>query len=202
MFKKMSSFVFVFMFLISGLSYGAVSSGSTAPDFTLTDSNGESHSLSDYKGKYVVLEWINHDCPFVKKHYESGNMQSLQKEFGEKGVVWFSVASSAPGKQGHYDGETWNELTSEKGAEPKAVLLDPSGKVGKLYGAKTTPHMYVVNPEGTLIYQGAIDSKPSANPKDVQSAENYVSSALNTALSGNEVSVDSTKAYGCSVKYA
>jgi peroxiredoxin len=206
----MKRILFTALFLAVGLSgvlfftqaNASVMTGKSAPDFTLTDSNGKSHSLSDFKGQHVVLEWINHDCPFVKKHYKSGNMQSLQKEFTDKGVVWLSVASSAQGKQGHYDGAAWNLMTADKKASPTAVLLDANGKVGKLYGAQTTPHMYVIDPEGKLIYQGAIDDNPSADPADIEGSENYVRSALVAALSGQPVESGSTKAYGCSVKYA
>ena len=193
---------FFLIFLLVPIADANVTTGQTAPDFELIDTHGESHHLSDYRGRFVVLEWINHDCPFVKKHYNSGNMQSLQKHYGDRGVVWFSVASSAPGKQGHYSREEWNRMTADKGASPKAVLLDPSGKVGKLYGAKTTPHMYVINPRGDLVYQGAIDDTPSADPSDIEDSENYVSSALESAMEGMPVDVEASKAYGCSVKYA
>lgn len=179
----------------------AVNTGETAPDFTLTDTNGQSHSLSDFKGKFVVLEWLNHDCPFVKKHYDSGNMQGLQKEYVAKDVIWLSINSSAAGKEGNYSPEESNELTKEKDAASTAVLLDPDGQVGKLYGAKTTPHMFVVSPQGLLIYQGAIDDRPSADPADIPTSVNYVKAALDEALSGKAVSVSTTKSYGCSVKY-
>lgn len=175
--------------------------GEAAPDFTLTDTNGESRTLSSHQGSYVVLEWINHDCPFVKKHYGSGNMQQLQAEETAKGVIWYSIASSAEGKQGYYTAEEWKTLSAEKKSAATGVLLDPDGKVGKLYGAQTTPHMYVINPEGKLIYQGAIDSISSANPADIEKAGNYVRQALDEAMSGKPVSAGSTKAYGCSVKY-
>lgn len=206
----MKRIFFTALFLAVGLTSvlfcsqanASVTTGDAAPNFTLTDSNGTAHSLSDFKGKHVVLEWINHDCPFVKKHYKSDNMQSLQKEFTEKGVAWLSIASSAPGKQGHYDGAAWNLMTKDKGAQPTAVLLDADGTVGKLYGAQTTPHMYVIDPDGTLIYQGAIDDNPSADPADIAGSENYVRSALDSALAGEPVESGSTKAYGCSVKYA
>lgn len=175
--------------------------GKSAPDFTLTDTHGKKHSLSDYKGKFVVLEWINHDCPFVGKHYGSGNMQKLQKKYTKKGVIWLSINSSAPGKQGHCSPEKANKLTKEKDAAPTAVLLDPDGKVGKLYGAKTTPHMFIINPEGILIYNGAIDDKPSTNVADIAKAKNYVQTALDEALAGKKVTIRATQPYGCSVKY-
>lgn len=178
-----------------------VAPGASAPDFTLTDTNGNSHSLSGFQGKFVVLEWLNHDCPFIKKHYDSGNMQKLQKDYTGKGVVWLSVNSSAAGKQGNYPAEKWNEMTAAKNAAPTAVLLDGDGKVGQSYGAKTTPHMFVINPEGVLIYAGALDSIPSPDPADIPQSENYVQKALDQAMAGEEVSNPSTPSYGCSVKY-
>lgn len=175
--------------------------GQPAPDFTLTDSNGKEHKLSDFKGKFVVLEWLNHGCPFVVKHYSSGNMQKLQKEFTGKDVVWLSIVSSAPGKQGHMSAEETNAAIAEKGAAPTAVLLDESGTVGKLYDAKRTPEMFVVSPEGVLIYAGAIDDKKSTDAADIEGTVNYVKQALDEALAGKPVSVPKTEAYGCSVKY-
>jgi peroxiredoxin len=175
--------------------------GSPAPDFTLTDINGKSHSLSQYKGKYVVLEWVNHDCPFVRKHYGSGNMQKLQKAYTGKGVVWLTVNSSAAGKQGNFAPEKWVALTQEKSAVPTAVLLDPDGKVGRAYGAKTTPQMYVITPEGKLVYNGAIDDKPSTNVEDIATAKNYLTAALDETMAGKAVATAVTQPYGCSVKY-
>lgn len=185
-----------------GAAFAAPQTGQPAPDFTLTDSNGQSHKLSDSKGKLVVLEWLNHGCPFVKKHYGSGNMQQLQKEFTGKGVVWLSIVSSAPGKQGHMSPEETNKAKEESGSAATAVLIDEDGTVGRLYEAKTTPHMFIVGPEGTLIYSGAIDSVSSPDPADVVGAKNYVKQALEEALAGKPVSEPSTKAYGCGVKYA
>ncbi len=176
--------------------------GEAAPAFTLTDTNGKDHNLGDFKGKYIVLEWINHDCPFVKKHYESGNMQKHQKAAAEKGVVWLSINSSAPGKQGNYPAEKWNEMTAEKGGAATAVLLDESGAAGKAYGAKTTPHMFVINPEGVVIYAGAIDDKRGTDPEEIASAKNLVDAALAEAMAGQPVSVPSSQPYGCGVKYA
>jgi peroxiredoxin len=175
--------------------------GEAAPDFTLKDTNGKELKLSDYKGKYVVLEWVNYGCPFVKKHYESDNMQGLQKEYTGKGVTWFSVCSSAEGKQGYFTPEEWNKEMTERKVASTAVLLDGDGTVGKRYGAKTTPQMFIVNPDGNLIYQGAIDSKPSTDKDDIRSAKNYVKSALEEAMAGKSVSHPNTESYGCGVKY-
>ncbi len=175
--------------------------GKAAPTFTLTDINGKSVSLNDYKGKYVVLEWINHGCPFVKKHYETGNMQALQKEATDKGAIWLSIASSAKGKEGHMTAAEWQREVQAQKSSQTAVLLDEKGKVGRSYGAKTTPHMYVINPEGLLIYMGAIDDKASYDKADVAGAKNYVRAALDEAMAGKPVSTASTKSYGCSVKY-
>jgi len=183
---------------------GAVASavvGEPAPAFTLTDTNGKQHSLSEYQGRFVVLEWINHDCPFVKKHYGSGNMQKLQKKWVDEGVVWLSINSSAPGKQGNYPPDEANQLTAQKNAAPTAVLLDPDGTVGQAYGAKTTPHMFVIDPKGTVVYAGGIDDKPSTDPGDIAGARNHVDHALSEATSGKPVTMASSTPYGCSVKY-
>jgi hypothetical protein len=175
--------------------------GKPAPDFTATDSNGKTVKLSEQRGKIVVLEWTNHDCPFVKKHYGSGNMQALQREAGQQGIVWWSVISSAPGKQGNVTPQEANELTRSRQAAPSAVLLDPEGSIGKLYGARTTPHMYIIDPQGRLVYMGAIDDKPSTNLADVATATNYVRSALQALRQGQPVEPAVTQPYGCSVKY-
>jgi peroxiredoxin len=175
--------------------------GSPAPAFTLTDSNGAQHSLADFRGKFVVLEWINHDCPYVRKHYDAGNMQNLQRSYAARGVVWLSINSSAPGKQGHFTPAEINRLQREKNAAPAAYLIDSAGTVGRAYGAQTTPHMYIINPQGAVIYQGAIDSNSSSDPETIPGAENYVRRALDEALDGKAVSNSSTRSYGCSVKY-
>lgn len=175
--------------------------GEKAPDFTATDSNGKVHTLSSFKGKIVVLEWINHECPFVKKHYGSGNMQDLQKTYTGKGLIWLSVISSAPGKQGYCTPEEANSLTREKGAAPTAVLLDPQRTVGRLYGAKTTPHMFIINSDGVLVYNGAIDDIASTDVGDIAKAKNYVQFALDEVLTGKAVSIATSQPYGCSVKY-
>ena len=185
----------------SGAAQAVADVGAAAPDFSLPDSNGASRSLSDFEGRYVVLEWTNDGCPFVRKHYGSGNMQSLQKEYTAKDVAWLSIISSAPGEQGHVSGAEANALTAERDAAPTAVLLDPSGDVGREYGAKTTPHMYIIDPKGTLIYAGGIDSIPSANPQDIEKATPYVKLALDEAMAGKPVSQAQTRPYGCSVKY-
>jgi peroxiredoxin len=176
--------------------------GQPAPAFTATDSNGKTESLGDFKGEFLVLEWTNNQCPFVGKHYGSGNMQKLQKTYTAEGVKWLSVISSAPGQQGYVDAARANALTQERGAAPTAVLLDPQGQLGRLYGAKTTPHMFVIDPKGTLIYAGGIDDRPSTDKADIQGATNYVAAALDAAMAGKPVKVASAPAYGCSVKYA
>ncbi|MBA2431024.1 MAG: thioredoxin family protein [Chthoniobacterales bacterium] len=175
--------------------------GSEAPAFTLTDTEGKTHNLADYRGKYVVLEWFNEGCPFVKKHYAGGNMQKLQKEYTGKDVVWLSMNSSAEGEQGHVTPESAKKTMAEWNMEATKILLDHDGKVGQAYGARTTPHMYVIDPEGKLVYQGAIDSKATANAADIESSENYVKVALDNSMAGKPVENTSTKPYGCSVKY-
>jgi peroxiredoxin len=176
--------------------------GSAAPAFTATDSHGQSHSLDQYRGKYVVLEWHNQGCPYTKKHYESGNMQSLQKEWTAKGVTWFTVISSAPGEQGYQTDAQENAYLAEMHADPTAVLMDPQGKLGHLYGAKTTPEMYVIDPSGKLIYEGAIDDRPTPDVSDIKGADNYLNDALTEAMAGKPVLKSYTRSYGCSVKYA
>lgn len=175
--------------------------GSPAPAFSAPDQTGATRSLDSYKGKWVVMEWVNHDCPFVQKHYGSGNMQKTQAAAEAKGAVWLSVNSSAPGKQGAMDGKLATSLTSEKHATPTAVLLDPNGTIGRAYGAKTTPHMFIVDPQGTLIYAGGIDDTPSTDQADIATAKNFVSKALDEALAGKPVTTASSQPYGCSVKY-
>ena len=175
--------------------------GTNAPDFSLTDSKGKTQSVSQYKGKYVVLEWFNPDCPFVKKHYGSGNMPKLQEEFTKKGIVWLTIDSSAPGLEGHLTADQANAKMAEWKTKQTALVLDPDGKAGQAYGAKNTPHMFVINPEGKIVYEGAIDSKASANPADIPNATNYVKVALDESLAGKTVTNATTKPYGCSVKY-
>jgi alkyl hydroperoxide reductase subunit AhpC len=177
--------------------------GNAAPDFNLKDSGGHSHTLSSQKGKWVVLEWLNHGCPFVRKHYDSGNMQALQKKYTGKGVVWFSIVSSEPGKQGSLDHAATKEAAkgNKVPPAPTAVLLDPEGTVGHLYGALTTPHMFVIDPQGKFAYLGAIDDKPTTDVADIEHSKNYVAAALNAGMSRQAITVSATKAYGCSVKY-
>ena len=193
--------LFALLFLAAGLAQAAVKIGEPAPGFTLPGSDGKSYSLSDLKGKYVVLEWTNHECPFVRKHYGSGNMQAQQKELTGKGAAWLSIVSSAPGKQGHVDAATAAALTLSRGAAPTAVLLDPKGEAGHAYDAKTTPHMFLIAPDGKLLYMGGIDSIASTDPDDIKEATPYVKVALAEAMSGKPVTQAATKPYGCSVKY-
>ena len=196
------SLLFVSGALLGPLRAQAVQVGSPAPDFTATDTYGKTERLSDHKGKFVVLEWHNRECPFTKKHYSSGNMQALQKEWTGKGVVWFTVISSAPGQQGYVTAEDENAYVKQVKASPTAVLLDPTGELGHLYSAKTTPHIFIINPQGILIYDGAIDDKPTTDLADIARAKNYVSAALQEAMEGKEVAVATSRPYGCSVKYA
>ena len=183
------------------LSASAARVGDPAPDFTATDSNGQTHKLSEYRGKFVVLEWTNNNCPFTKKHYSSGNMQSLQKQWTAKGVVWLTVLSSTPGGDGYMTAPAENAYIQRVHAAPTAALLDPSGALGHEYEAKTTPDMYVIDPSGKLIYSGAIDDHPTTDPSDIPNSKNYVSLALTEAMSGQTVATPYTRPYGCSVKY-
>jgi peroxiredoxin len=187
--------------LFAGAAYGQ-RVGDPAPAFQATDSNGQTHSLSEYRGKFVVLEWHNHGCPYTRKHYESGNMQRLQREWTVRGVVWFTVISSAPGQQGYVTPQQENDYLQQMNGSPTAALLDPQGDIGRLYSAKTTPHMFIVNPAGVLIYDGAIDSKATTDQADIATATNYVSQALEEAMAGKPVSTPTSRPYGCSVKYA
>lgn len=175
--------------------------GEPAPAFTGTDSHGNTRSLSDFRGETVVLEWTNRDCPYVRKHYDTGNMQALQKKAAADGIVWLSVISSAPGKQGHATPELANSVAAEQGAGPTAIILDPEGTIGRAYDARTTPHMYVIDGEGTLVYMGGIDDRPTASRADVEGAENYVLAALADVAAGRPVQTPTSRPYGCSVKY-
>ncbi len=193
---------FMLAFLLALPVVAAVRVGEAAPNFTATDSYGHQHSLAEYKGKFVVLEWHNQGCPYTIKHYDSGNMQKLQKLWTGKGVVWFTVISSAPGEQGYVTAAQENDYVKRMGAAPTAVLLDSSGDLGHLYGAKTTPHMFVISPQGQLIYDGAIDNKPTPEQSDIAGATNYVTAALEESMAGKPVAVTVSRPYGCSVKYS
>jgi peroxiredoxin len=175
--------------------------GSMAPDFSLTDAKGKTHSLSQYKGKYVVLEWFNPECPFVKKHYGSGNMQKLQEEYTGKGITWLTIDSNAPGSEGNLTADAASKVMTGWKTRQTALLLDPEGKAGRAYGAKNTPNMVVINPEGKIVYEGAIDSKATPNPADIPGSTNYVKVALDESLAGKPITTSTTKPYGCSVKY-
>jgi alkyl hydroperoxide reductase subunit AhpC len=175
--------------------------GEAAPEFTGTASNGKTFHLSDYRGKFVVLEWHNNGCPFVGKQYNSGNMQRLQKQWTGQGVAWFTILSSASGQQGYVTAMEENDYLAKMQAAPTAALLDPAGVIGHLYGAKTSPQMVVINPQGVVIYDGAIDNKPTTDLNDVPGATNYVSLALAQAMAGKPVETPATRPYGCSVKY-
>ena len=175
--------------------------GSAAPDFSAPDANGKTQSLAEYKGKYVVLEWFNPECPFVKKHYGGGNMQKLQGEFTGKGVVWLTIDSNAPGTEGSITAEQAKKIMDSWKTKQTALVLDPESKIAKLYGAKNTPNMVIISPDGKIVYEGAIDSKATPNPADIPSSTNYVKSALDESLAGKPISNAQTKPYGCSVKY-
>ncbi|MFZ5528493.1 MAG: redoxin domain-containing protein [Pseudomonadota bacterium] len=183
-------------------AHAAADIGQAAPAFTAQGADGKPVNLADYKGKTVVLEWTNHDCPFVKKHYDSGNIPALQKDASAKGIVWLQVISSAPGQQGQVDGATALKLNTSRQAQPAGTVLDPQGTVGKLYGAQTTPHIFIIDAQGKLAYKGGIDSIPSSNQADIAKADKYVVNALTAISSGQKVAQASTRPYGCSVKYA
>jgi peroxiredoxin len=185
----------------SPVALAAVAAGQSAPDFTLTDILGKKHSLSEFQGKYVVLEWFNSECPFVQKHYESSNMQGLQKKYGEKGVVWLTINSTAPQSSNYRGPAQSQELVKDWKISSAALMLDPEGTVGKTYGARTTPQMWVIDPKGKVIYAGGIDDKATFRVTDVQGARNYVSAALDESMAGKPVAVPAAAPYGCSVKY-
>ena len=176
--------------------------GEPAPAFSLADSYGKAISLADFRGKTVVLEWTNHDCPYVRKHYGANNMQMLQKKWTGQGVVWLTLISSAPGSEGYVTGEEANKLTAQRAAAPSHVLLDPKGDVGRAYGAQTTPHMYVIKGDGTLAYMGGIDDRPTTRLEDLKTAKNFVDAALTELAQGKPVSQTTARPYGCSVKYS
>ena len=185
-----------------GLAQAQATLDQAAPAFSAPTADGKTLSLASLKGKTVVLEWTNHECPYVKKHYGSGNIPALQKEATAKGVVWLQVVSSAPGKQGYVDGPTAIRVNAERASVPTATLLDPSGALGKLYGAQTSPHLYIVNAEGTLVYKGGIDNIATNKADDIPKAENHVRTALAQLAAGQKIAPASTRPYGCSIKYA
>lgn len=193
-------------FALSGfgpaLAQSAPAIGAPAPLFKAVDVDGRERALAEYAGKTVILEWTNHDCPYVRKHYGSGTMQTLQRDMASQGIVWLTLVSSPPGEQGHVDGVEAKALTVSRNAAPATVLLDPKGTVGRSYGAQTTPHMYIVDPKGILVYRGAIDDKPSASASSLQGAKSYIRQAVAELKAGKPVSEASTKAYGCSIKLA
>lgn len=200
--KKIYGFLVAIVFALTSVTAQAeVKTGAVAPSFTAVDTLGNTHSLSDYKGKIVVLEWSNYDCPFVKKHYDSGNMQAVQEALMGEDLVWLTIFSSADGKQGSYTAEEANTKMAERSVVVNAALFDRSGDVGRLYGAKTTPHMFVIDKEGHVAYQGAIDDKPSPSPKALDGAQNYVVDAVASLRAGEALKVSETKPYGCGVKY-
>jgi peroxiredoxin len=187
--------------VLAAPAIAAVQVGQPAPNFRVNDANGKVVQLSDFKGKTVVLEWNNPGCPFVKKHYDSGNMQKAQAAAAAQGVVWLTINSGAPGKQGHMEWQAARDFVAKSGVKSTHYLLDPKGVVGKGYGATTTPHMYIVNPQGNVVYAGGIDDKPTANAADIPGARNHVLAALTELKAGKAVSVASSRPYGCSVKY-
>lgn len=199
--KRIGLGVLMVVFAASAGVARALPPGSMAPEFKGLDSNGVTHSLSEYRGKYVVLEWANRGCPYEQKHYHSGNMESLQRQWTGKGVVWLSILSSAPGQQGYVTPTEENDYLKTMKASPTAALLDPTGAIGHLYNARTTPHMFVIDPAGKIVYQGAIDDKPTPDPSSLKTADNYLNDALNAAMAGKPVATAVTKPYGCSVKY-
>lgn len=200
--KKILTLALLALFSFSPThSFAGAEIGKKAPDFKLVDSDGKTHELTSFKGKTVVLEWLNFECPFVRKHYDTGNMQKIQTEEIAKGTVWLSIISSAKGKQGYLEGKELKERMAKEKIKSSFVLLDSEGTVGKAYDAKTTPHMYIIDPNGTLVYRGAIDDMPSTDKEDVTKSKNYVKMALDELRAGKKVATSDTKPYGCGVKY-
>jgi peroxiredoxin len=199
--KFVATLLAMSMASLVSLVQAAAAPGQAAPEFSLVDINGKMQKLSDYRGKYVVLEWFNSECPFVQKHYESGNMQSLQARYTQKGVVWLGVNSTSPRHSNYRDPVRSQAILKDWKSAPTAFVLDPDGKVGKQYGARTTPHMYVIDPKGMLVYVGGIDDKPSTSQRDIPTAKNLVAAALDESLGGKPVGTPSAMPYGCSVKY-
>lgn len=199
--KLIATCLAVSMASLASLAQAAAAPGQAAPEFSLVDINGKVQKLSDYRGKHVVLEWFNAECPFVQKHYESGNMQALQARYTQKGVVWLGVNSTSPRPSNYRNPVRSQAILKDWKSAPTAFVLDPDGKVGKQYGARTTPHMYVIDPKGVLVYVGGIDDKPSISQRDIPTAKNLVAAALDESLSGKPVGTPSAMPYGCSVKY-
>jgi len=199
--KLVATLLAVSIAALVSAAHAAVAPGQAAPEFSLVDINGKVQKLADYRGKYVVLEWFNSECPFVQKHYESGNMQALQARYTQKGVVWLGINSTSPRHSNFRDPVRSQAILKGWKSAPTAFVLDPDGKVGKQYGARTTPHMYVIDPKGMLVYVGGIDDKPSTSQRDVATAKNLVAAALDESLSGKPVGTPSAMPYGCSVKY-
>lgn len=195
------SVVTTLLITLATTANAALRIGEPAPDFTGIDTSGKAHTLSDFRGKPVILEWTNHDCPYVRKHYNSGNMQQQQQAATAQGAVWLSIISSAPGKQGHVTPAQADVLTVQRSAAPSAVILDENGDIGRLYGARTTPHMYIIDAGGKLAYKGGIDNIASSNPADIGKATQYVPAALAQVMNGEPVTPSATRPYGCSVKY-
>lgn len=207
--KSLTRQTFIAGLALAGLAFpavafaqGAAKVGAPAPAFQAVDADGKIRNLSEFAGKTVILEWTNHDCPYVRKHYNSATMQTLQKDMAKDGIVWLSVISSPVGEQGHVDGAKAKELTVQRHAAPAGILLDPKSGMARAYGAQTTPHMYIIDPKGTLAYMGAIDDKPSSSASSLNGAKSYVRQAIAELKSGKPISEASTKAYGCVVKYA
>ncbi|MEQ1683585.1 MAG: thioredoxin family protein [Burkholderiaceae bacterium] len=200
--RFISSLAFGAALLGTGACMALATVGQPAPAFTATDTSGKTVTLADFKGKYVVLEWTNPGCPFVQKHYDSGNMPATQKEATAKGAVWLSINTTAKDAGDYMQPAELQGWMKSKSGAPTATLMDSDSKVGRAYGARTTPHLYIIDPQGKLVYAGAIDSKPTANPADIKTATNYVTQALGEAMAGKPVSRATTQAYGCSVKYS
>ena len=201
--QTLQTLSFATLFAIPAFVFAAAEPGKPAPDFSEVDASGKTQTLSDYKGSWLVVEWFNKDCPFVRKHYNSENMQSLQAKYTGQDVKWISVISSAEGRQGYLEAAEALEVAKANGSAMSAeYLLDEDGSMGRAYGAKTTPHMFVINPEGVVVYAGAIDDNSSANPAVIPKSTNYVSAALDSGMKGELIKVASSRAYGCSVKYS
>ena len=200
--SRLSLLVALVSLFSAAVAANAARVGDPAPDFSGVDSQGRPQNLASYRGKFVVLEWTNNGCPYTQKHYESGNMQSLQKEWTGKGVVWLTMLSSAPGEQGFMTPAQENQYIAREHAAPTAAILDSHGAIGHEYDAKTTPHMFIIDPSGRLIYEGAIDDHATPNPSDIKQSKNYVSDALRESMGGKQVTTSYTRPYGCSIKYA